>query len=159
MNDILRQELSPAVVVAIGGKDYSLVYDLQATILYKQKTAELYKTGESLYGDHAFSKLNPVNDPGLFAACLWAGLQRKHPEITFEQLGEMIPFGPAVNPLIVAVSKALTAHFPKEKAKGPNAAAPAEGPAAPIENEPIQTNEPEKIPSPNSAPLPVSISA
>lgn len=148
-NDLLRQELSPAVVVAIGGKEYSLVYDLQAAILYKEKTKQ------SLFQEDAFSKINPVNDPGLFAACLWAGLQRKHSDVTLEWLCEAIPFGPAVNPIIVALSKALTAHFPKTKDKSPNVAAPAADP----EKSPAAQSESEATKLPTSAPSPVSISA
>ncbi|HEY3972317.1 MAG TPA: hypothetical protein VGM18_04885 [Candidatus Sulfotelmatobacter sp.] len=136
---VLQRELAPAVVVAIGGKDLSLVYDLQAVILYKQKT------GDSLFQEGTFAKINPQEDPERFAACLWAGLQRKHPEVTLAWLGEEIPFGPEVNPLIEAMTKAVTAHFPKAKAASPNAAAPEETPA----------QEPQEPPPP--LPMPVEL--
>lgn len=124
MQDVLEQEITgKPVTVALAGQEYQLAYPVRAVILYKQKT------GDNLFQSDCWQKVAPAEDPERFLACLWAGLQSKHPDITIEQLGELVDFGNATE-MTRAIAEALTSYFPKKKEANPNVQTPENLPAA-----------------------------
>jgi hypothetical protein len=126
MQDVLEQELiGKPVTVTLGGCEYKLSFRLRAIILYKQKT------GDNLFLPKTWPMIAPAQDPERFLACLWAGLQRHHPEMTIEKLEDLIDFSNSAE-VVEAIARALTAHFPKrQEDSDPNAS------AAPQDDEPI----------------------
>ena len=115
MDDLLDREiLGEPVTVKLGSETYTLAYPISALILYKQKT------GDNLFQTENWYKISPQEDLERFLACLWAGLQTKHPDLTYERVGQLVNFANA-NVLVVAISRAFSAYFPKAKEASPNA--------------------------------------
>lgn len=122
MDSALQQELAAPVLARLldpAGqlRSYELVFNIRAVILYKQKT------GDNLFNTATWTAINPGEDPERFQACLWAGLQAKHPEIGLEDVGTMVDFSNVV-PVTTAIADAFAAHMPREESR-PNVAAPA----------------------------------
>jgi hypothetical protein len=117
--DLLEKEITGApVTVTLGGEEYTLAYPISAIILYKQKT------GDNLFRRESWQKVAPVEDPERFLACLWAGLQTHHPDMSIDKLGGLVDFHNAAE-LNLAIARAIASYFPQNKeGADPNAMAP-----------------------------------
>jgi len=117
--DLLQQEITGApVTVMLGGEEYTLAYPISAIILYKQKT------GDNLFRSESWQKVAPGEDPERFLACLWAGLQAHHPDVTLEKLSALVDFRNAAE-VNTAIARAIASYFPKKKeGADPNAGKP-----------------------------------
>jgi hypothetical protein len=130
MNELLRQEIIPTVMVKLGDKEYPLNFPMGVVLLYKQRT------GDNLCQTDTWHKIAPAEDPDRFLACLWAGLHRYDPAskkfvevLSYDDLGALIQIWEAAE-ITVALAKALTLHFPTEKKEpDPNGQAPEKAPA------------------------------
>jgi len=116
--------------VSIGGQELSLIYNMRAVVLYKQKT------GDSLFAAASLNSIGPAVDPDKFLWCLWAGLQTEHPDITRDFLELHINFDQAAD-LLRAMVDAIAGDFPEPKPATGNPpepeTAPARWPPEPIE--------------------------
>jgi len=114
MPDALERRLTgKPVTVTLDGKEYTLAYPVNAAILYEEKT------GDNLFLSGNWHKIAPGESPLRFRACLWAGLQTNHPELTIDQVGTMADFSNA-HELVEKIAEALTSYFPKKKEASPN---------------------------------------
>jgi hypothetical protein len=127
MNATLEQELTGGapVTVKLGGEEYPLAFPMHAVILYKQLT------GDNLFHG-GWEKIAPLEDPERFIACLYAGIQTYDAEhdswrapLSQNRLMSLIDFGPGVNEICGAITRALTRCFPKVEASAGEPKLPA----------------------------------
>src|ERR1019366_4005485 len=73
---------APTFPVTIGGKEYLLSYTFRSNLLVKELTSK------SLLAGNVWSEMD--SDPALVVAILYAGLIGSQPEITYEQVQDML---------------------------------------------------------------------
>jgi hypothetical protein len=112
MRDALEKEIAgDAITVQIRGTERPLAYPMHAVILYKQLT------GDSLFVQNAFDKIDVREDPERWLKCLWAGLHvfaegKWTAPLTFEELSALIDFSNA-GEISIQMAKAVTQSMPK----------------------------------------------
>jgi hypothetical protein len=119
----------PAKHVSIGRRDLSLVYNMRAVLLYKQKT------GDNLFSGAALHSIGPASDPERFLWCLWAGLQSQQPDVTRDFLEENVNFAEASD-LLKSIVAAIADDFPE--ARPANPPEPETAPATPPETKVLE---------------------
>lgn len=101
--------------VRIGGRDYSLVFNmLSIEAFYKV-------TGTSLFLKETLDQLGPEDNPAYFSAALWAGLQTYHPELTLDFVRTRLRFREARS-AVKSVIDAIVDDFPESRPPEPEKA-------------------------------------
>jgi hypothetical protein len=135
MPDVLSEEITGTPVeVTIAGKLCRLIYPMHALILYKQRT------GDSLFQQESWNRIDLAQDPERWTALLWAGMHEEQPDGTwkspfsYSELEKVLNFSNAIA-LRPSVLKAVAAWLPRsekgEEDKSPNAPA-APGTPSPV---------------------------
>jgi hypothetical protein len=106
--DVLQQEIAPGVKLTLAGIEYLLTFPLKAVIAFKQKT------GVSLFNFDQWKEIDPKINPDFFLTALWAAVHTKHPDVTEEQLAEVVDFSNAAS-IERALVETLKSYFPKPK--------------------------------------------
>lgn len=111
MNDIkvpvaLRRAPTVDIELAVenGTATYKLAYDFKAICQIKATT------GRSLLNGNVWENIE--DDPDLFVAIVWAGLQLHHPELALEEVAHMM-IAPEFKTYLTAVSHAWLLVKPK----------------------------------------------
>lgn len=139
--DVLSQEITGTPVeVTIAGKVCRLTYPMHALILYKQRT------GDSLFQQESWSRIDLAQDPERWTALLWAGMHEEQPDgtwkapFTLSELEKVLNFSNAIA-LRPGVLQAIAAWLPRGETSAeetsPNAAA---APGTPVPVAEIPTN-------------------
>lgn len=147
--DVLDKEISgDAITVRIRGVERPLAYPMHAVILYKQLT------GDSLFVQENFAKIDVRQDPERWLQCLWAGMHvftdgKWAAPFTLEELGALVDFSNA-GEISVQMAKAVTQSMPKADPEAKKEPAPeAADLPAPV---PIVTREKPSQPGYTSEP-------
>ena len=127
--DALEKQITgEPIMVAIGGISYRLEYRFAAIIAFQEVT------GDSLFNREIYPRIDLVQDPKRWLACLWAGLHQQQDDeswkapFSFQKLSGMINLDPdSAGRISIQMVKALMAYFPSPPVEAvPNAAAPGE---------------------------------
>lgn len=68
-----------SVQTTLGGQSYTLFYNLNALCLLKEAGVDAFNLDPAM-----------MSDPRTIRALIWAGLQKYHPQVTQEQVGDLL---------------------------------------------------------------------
>jgi hypothetical protein len=132
MTDVLEKEIAGGdpITVRIRGSERPLLYTMHAFVLYKQLT------GDSLFVQENFAKIDVREDPDRWLKCLWAGLHqfaggKWTSPFTLEELGALLDYS-NTGEIAVPMAKALTRSMPKADPDARKEPAPEVADPAPV---------------------------
>ena len=103
---LLDDELCPAVVIKLGKREYRLAFSMASVLAMKAKT------GRNLFTVEGWQNFSLRDDPEAILAFFWAALQTYHADLSFERVSRMANFG---NMKLISdkCEEALRVYLPK----------------------------------------------